>query len=122
MFRERFHPRRGIDQVSYKAVVQPLRRSLVAYERTSVVERNAVTEQWFHLGIQFRTQLFHPGDETLRGSKCAIGRVRLRVGSAPVAHELVAEEMLHAAIFRKNGFRLSFEDVVKELKHSIGPD
>ena len=30
--------------------------------------------------------------------------------------------MLHAAIFRQNGFCLRFEDVVEELKHSLGSD
>src|SRR6195256_6403077 len=82
------------------------------------MQSDAVTKQRFQLRFQASAQLLHSGNEIQRGAKSAIGRVRLRIGSAPVAKKLVAQKMFHAPVFREDGAGLRFEDLVQKLEHS----
>src|SRR4051812_29383600 len=81
------------------------------------MQRDSVTKERFQARLQSGTQFFHTGDQRQRGAEGTIGGVRLRVGRAPVAQELVPQKMFHAAVFSENGARLDFEDPVEKLKH-----
>ena len=112
VLRERFDPGRGVDQIAYESVIQALGGAFVSDQRCPAMQSHAVSKKSFQLWFQVRSQLFHPGDEAKRGAKSTIGRVRLSVGSTPIAQELVAEKMFHAAILGQDRMGLGFKNLV----------